>query len=62
MGGGGSSLSSMSLQVDVESGQEYFVLIDRWHAPPSSNPGVIQIKGTAKGPVFDDRFETLTDA
>ncbi len=57
----GNSLSSKSLQVNVEAGQEYFILIDTWPEPPSPIPGVIRIEGTAQDPVFDDRFETIPE-
>lgn len=62
VGGVASSSTSKSLTVDVEAGQEYFILVDTWPAPISPVPGVITIEGpTLPDPIFFDRFEALPD-
>jgi len=62
VGGVASSATSKSLVVDVEAGQEYFILVDTWPSPISPVPGVITIEGqTLPDPIFFDGFEGLPD-
>ncbi len=62
VGGVADSSASKALVVDVEEGQEYFILVDTWPAPFSPVPGVITIdREPLPDPIFFDRFEGLPD-